>query len=199
MTAALTLLRDEAMALIRATPDLAGFAPLPQALDKVDLPATTLPSVERFLTNPGAPIASTTAFTKATLAAAPDADWRQTYTEAEVGADFLAQYAWMEIWGPSGHFHCDDARAYVAFWGPHLYYDWHQHEAEEIYFLATGNADFEAVGTKGATVKAGETRLHTSNQPHAMTTNMSAILTLVLWRGSGLAGGAHMSPTDAQG
>lgn len=188
MTGALRHLRDEAMALIRETPELAAFCPLPQSLADGGLTPHRTASVDRLLANPGAPAPSTSAFMQAVMAAAPDAEWRQTYSEAQVGADFLARYGWMELWGPSGHFHCDDARAYVAFWGEHLDYAWHWHEAEEMYFVAAGEALFKAEGTQDAVIKAGQTRTHTSDQPHAMITGDAPILTLVLWRGPGLAG-----------
>ncbi|MGB0928770.1 MAG: dimethylsulfonioproprionate lyase family protein [Pikeienuella sp.] len=189
---ALAQLRDEAIALIKATPDLAAFAPLPANLKPADLPPVPLAAVDRFISNPGTHIPATAAFTNAALAAAPFGHWRQTYTEAEVGAHFLAHYGWLELWGPTGHFQCDSARAYVAFWGPGLHYDWHFHQAEEIYFLATGEALFKAEGAEDAIIRTGQTRLHASNQPHATTTSDSSILTLVLWRGEGLAGNARM-------
>jgi mannose-6-phosphate isomerase-like protein (cupin superfamily) len=160
MTATLDHLRDEALALIRGTPDLAAFAPVPQNLVKTELAPSATASVERLLANPGASIMETAAFTQSVLDAAPDANWRQTYTEAQVGADFLAHYGWMELSGPTGQFHCEDARAYVAFWGEHLDHEWHWHEAEEIYFVAAGEALFKAEGEVDASVAAGQTRTH---------------------------------------
>jgi hypothetical protein len=34
----------------------------------------------------------------------------------------------------------------------------------------------------------GDTRMHNSNQPHALTMTDGPILTFVLWRGAGMAG-----------
>ena len=194
---ALARLRDEAMALIRATPALAAFAPVPASPAPADKPARTPSAVQEFLRDPGPSSPATAAFTAAAVAAAPYARWHQTYTEDEVGRAFLDHYAWMELWGPTGHFHCGAARAFVAFWGPGLYYDWHSHEAEEIYFLATGEADFHAQGAEDARIRAGETRTHASFQPHATTVGSRPILTLVLWRGRGLGDMARMQASPA--
>lgn len=188
MTDALDRLRDEAIALVQSTPELAAFAPLPKTTRKVDLPPNRPASVDRLLANPGRSNKTTAAFTAAALEASALADWRQTYTEEQVGADFLARYGWMELWGPTGHFQCDDARAYVAFWGERLDYAWHWHEAEEIYFVAAGAALFKAENEPDAMLSVGQTRSHLSNQPHAMITGEDPILTLVLWRGPGLSG-----------
>jgi mannose-6-phosphate isomerase-like protein (cupin superfamily) len=122
------------------------------------------------------------------------AEWNQTYSEEEVGADFLQRYGWFELVGPKGHFHSDQVRAYIAYWGANLYYPWHQHEAEELYFILAGEAVFEAEGRAPRVLRPGETCLHTSWQPHAMTTKDSAVLALVLWRGAGLEGVPMMGP-----
>ena len=114
------------------------------------------------------------------------AKWRQIYTEAEVGRRFLDNYGSIELVGPSGHFRAQGMRAFIAYWGPGLDYGWHLHEAEELYVILAGEALFEADGLPSAILRPGDTRLHTSNLPHRMTTQASGILTLVLWRGGGL-------------
>ena len=91
-------------------------------------------------------------------------NWRQTYSEAEVG------------------------RAYVGFWGQGLFYPWHHHLAEEIYAVVSGEAYFEAAGDPGVTIGPGECKVHASLQEHALRTPDSPVLSLVLWRGEGLAG-----------
>ena len=123
------------------------------------------------------------------------ADWRQTYTEEKVGADFLNRYGYFELVGPGGHFHSDTVRAYIAYWGDGLYYPWHLHEAEELYCIIAGHALFEAEGLPPQVLGPGDIRVHASNQPHAMTTTDSPVLALVLWRGAGLAGFPRMGRT----
>lgn len=116
------------------------------------------------------------------------AHWKQTYTETEVGSEFLARYGYFELLGPDGHFFSDVLRAYVGYWGPGLRYDWHHHEAEEIYCVLSGAAEFHLDGGRSQWLRRGDTRFHYSNQPHAMTTTVEPVLTFVLWRGRGMTG-----------
>ncbi len=122
---------------------------------------------------------------EAIAATAELANWKVTYTEEEVGADFLARYGYYELFGPTGHFHSTQLRGYVAYWGAGLNYDWHSHQAEELYVTLAGGAQFRVEGNE-AFVGPGQTRLHQSWQSHAMITGDQPILTFVLWRGAGL-------------
>ena len=76
-------------------------------------------------------------------------------------------------------------RGYVAYWGAGLNYDWHSHQAEELYLTLAGGAVFRVDGNE-AFVGSNETRHHESWQSHAMTTTEQPILTFVLWRGDGM-------------
>lgn len=125
--------------------------------------------------------------------AAPFAEWRQSYTSEEVGETFLANYAYSEIVGPQGHFFSDSLRAYIAWWGAELDYPSHAHEAEEIYCILAGHAQFRADGLPEARLGPGDTRVHAPWQRHAMNTTDSPVLTLVLWRGEGLNGLPELS------
>ncbi|MHA7773222.1 dimethylsulfonioproprionate lyase family protein [Roseibium sp. M-1] len=125
---------------------------------------------------------------KAMAEAAAHAEWRLTYTEEQVGAHFLENYGYFELFGPDGHYRTSEARAYVAYWGPWLFYDWHHHEAEELYVIVSGSGLFHLEGGADGLLKRGDTRLHGSWQKHAMTTGDEPILTFVMWRGAGLEG-----------
>ncbi|MCC2113574.1 MAG: cupin domain-containing protein [Hyphomicrobiales bacterium] len=179
---------EAARTLVAATPALAEFAPWPSDAAFVDRPANLLPASGSVAAWKNGDTPQTAALHDAVCAVALVADWRQTYTEAEVGAHFLANYGYFELVGPLGHFHAEGYRAYVAYWGAGLHYPWHMHEAEELYFVIAGGARFEAEGTPPAILGPGDTCRHASNQPHTMTTADAPILTLVLWRGSGLSG-----------
>ncbi|NOD76444.1 MULTISPECIES: dimethylsulfonioproprionate lyase family protein [unclassified Ruegeria] len=113
------------------------------------------------------------------------AHWKQTYTEEEVGADFLNRYGYYELFGPTGHFHSAQLRGYIGYWGAGLNYDWHSHQAEEIYLTLAGGALFKVEGDE-TFVGPNQTRLHSSRQSHAMITTDQPILTFVLWRGDGM-------------
>ncbi len=189
---ALDRLIPAASDLVRATPALRDFvawpaAPSRGALTPQSVPA--IPLIERMSaqTSPRtAPVAD------AVKAAASLAHWQQTYTEAEVGRDFLDRYGWFELLGPTGHFLSNSARAYIAWWGERLHYPMHLHEAEELYYVLAGSAEFHVDGQPAVLVGPEGTRHHAPNQPHAMDTHAEPVLTLVLWRGPGLGGSARM-------
>ena len=69
-------------------------------------------------------------------------NWQRTYKEEEVGSDFLNRYGYYELIGPEGHYHSNKIRGFIAYWGEKLTYDWHSHEAEEIYFILAGSGLF---------------------------------------------------------
>ena len=113
------------------------------------------------------------------------ANWQRTYTEEEVGIDFLNRYGYYELIGTDGHFYSGDLRAFIAYWGENLSYSWHSHEAEELYFVLAGSALFKTERTEKI-LNANESCYHTSWQSHAMVTFSEPVLTFVLWRGSGI-------------
>ena len=59
--------------------------------------------------------------------------------------------------------------------------------------MVSGEAYFEAAGDLGVTLGQGECKEHASLQDHALRTPDSPILSLVLWRGEGLAGDTVIS------
>ena len=71
--------------------------------------------------------------------------------------------------------------------GNGLDYDWHSHEAEEIYLNLGGNAIFRTKEEE-ILLNPNETKMHHSWQSHSMITHKEAILTFVLWRGKGMFG-----------
>ncbi len=176
---------DAARHLHQAHPDLAAFAEWPTDLAPSGLPPSPIPATPlvREFDLPGT--AATQPLVSAIAATAELAHWKLTYTEDEVGADFLARYGYYELFGPTGHFHSTQLRGYVAYWGAGLNYDWHSHQAEELYVTLAGGAHFRVQGDE-AFVGPEQTRLHQSWQSHAMITTGQPILTFVLWRGAGL-------------
>lgn len=174
--------------LHEATPELSAYTPWPTDLVQVPVApvsceASTTIGMQRMRGT-----RATSPVTRALRAAAADLEWRQTYTEAEVGSRFLQTYGYVELFGPGGHFRSRQSRGYIAYWGPDLTYDWHAHEAEELYFGLAGQAVFTAPGSSNVVLRPGEARAHASNQPHFMMTLGFPFLAYVLWRGKGLEG-----------
>lgn len=176
-----------------SVPALAGFVPWPDDLRYVPRPAHALPLIPLLQADPGTTSPQSQPLCDALRAIAPYAEWRHTYTEAEVGGDFLNRFGWFELAGPDGHFITHQTRMTVGYWGPNLYYDWHQHEPEELYSVVSGQAVFRVRDQTDETLSAGGTRLHASQQPHALETRDHPVLTFVLWRGAGLADPPRLS------
>lgn len=169
-----------------STPALVDFAPWPDDLVETDLGHQDIPAepiIEAF-GEPGTDL--TEPVIQAIRHCVPDAFWIQTYTEEEVGRDFLNRYGYFELFGPTGHFITNRLRGYAAYWGNGLDYGWHNHKAEEIYFCLAGEGLFKAEGEEDCSVTAGETKYHASNQMHAMTTSAQPFLCLAFWRGDGM-------------
>lgn len=175
-------------------PEARAFCDWPDDLVWADLPPHPLPSAAHVLSNPGASGAGSDALLQALQAVVGDVEWRHTYTAEEVGQTFLDHFCWCELAGPEGHFLTDQARITVGYWGPGLFYPRHQHQPEELYTIVSGRALFHADGEADIWLAPGETRLHLSNQPHAMTTEADPVLTLVFWRGDGLANPPAITP-----
>ncbi|WP_166416872.1 dimethylsulfonioproprionate lyase family protein [Cochlodiniinecator piscidefendens] len=172
----------------RAVPELDAFIRWPSSMAYNPRDRNLIAGVEELRAHPGCASALTMPLQRALIAAAEDVEWRLTYSEEEVGADFLSRFGWFELAGPhEGHFITDETRMTVGYWGPNLHYPWHLHEPEELYFIVSGEAMFEVEGQAPKLLRAGDTAFHGANQPHAMTTHDSGLLAFVLWRGAGLA------------
>ena len=168
-----------------ATPALSAFALWPQDL----IPNNLAPEPCPLVANLGAMAdIATHPILTALITAAPSLRWKQSYTAEEVGHPFLETYGYVELFGPDGQFHSATSRGYIGIWGPGLTYDWHAHEAEEMYYCLAGDGVFIADGVPSVHLRPGATRTHHSNQRHMMVTLENPIFTYVVWRGAGLAG-----------
>lgn len=177
---------------VRATPDLAGFARWPQNARFSPRPPAPVPATRQLAGWTEGTAPETAELHHGARMVAPLAEWRLAYSEADAGAHMLANYGFFELAGTRGHFLAEGVRAYLAYWGPGLHYDWHLHEAEEIYYVVSGQALFEAAGEAPAMLGPGQTRAHAANQPHAMTTTDQPLLAVILWRGEGMNGSPRM-------
>ena len=108
--------------------------------------------------------------------------WKQTYDEKDAGKDFLDKYGYFELFGPTGHFVTNKMALYVIFFDTENFYTWHNHEAEELYFVISGSAKFESKGDQSEILTPLKSRFHKSFQPHSLTTYNNKCLSLVVWR-----------------
>jgi quercetin dioxygenase-like cupin family protein len=114
--------------------------------------------------------------------AAPELEWRQTYTDLEVDRGFLENYAWTELIGPRAGHPAAELAVGLLLLGPHTTYPPHRHEAEEIYLPVSGAAEWcagQGVWTRRA---PGALIHHAREEIHAMRTAAEPLLALYLWR-----------------
>jgi hypothetical protein len=128
------------------------------------------------------------------LAAEPWLHWQQTYSEAEVGANFLANYGWCHLAGVGGPILVPGVRIFLGYWGPGLDYQLHWHAPEELYLPLAGRALFRSEGCDPRWVGPGDAVFHKSNQPHATEMGTAPFLALILWRGVDLAVDLTITP-----
>lgn len=119
----------------------------------------------------------------ALIAVKDGALWRETYKDTNIGDDFMNRFGCYELFGWNGHFHCQSTRGFIVYSPGGLYYPWHHHPAEEMYFILAGEAEFATEGNAAKMLKPGDTVFHAENQPHNMATNENGVLAWVQWRG----------------
>ena len=112
----------------------------------------------------------------------PYVNWEQGYEKNDVGKDFLNKYGFFELIGPSGHFKTTEMALYVNYLCKNAYYPWHNHDAEELYFIVSGEAKFESKNQNTEILSSTNTRLHKSFESHAITTDQKPVLSFVIWK-----------------
>ena len=129
----------------------------------------------------------------AIIAASADMRWNRTYSEAEVGADFLQRYGWFDIIAPKGPFTLDcGRRVMVGVWGEGLDYQAHWHDPAEVYIPISGSATFWAEGTGHRVDGVGDAVFHGPNQKHATHFDQSPFIALILWQAEDLGARLHI-------
>lgn len=184
-------------ALIASRPILSGF--VSDALDGLVLTCSQphrLPATDLIAGCARQASAETEALTRAILAAAPHMHWQQSYSEAQVGAQYLANYGWFNLVSPEGPFQSDSLRVSLGYWGKGLRYPRHRHAPEEIYCVVAGGARFETDGRQPIEAAPGDLIHHPSNIWHGMAMDRAPLLAMAFWRGSGLVA---ISQLEAEG
>jgi mannose-6-phosphate isomerase-like protein (cupin superfamily) len=173
----------EARAAHAAYPALAGFARFPDDLRPQKViphhirPSALMQADTGLFTSRLAPLRD------ALIAAAPHAQWRETYKHTDIGQDFLDRFGCYCLIGKGGAFDSRKMWSYVVYMPAGLHYRWHHHPAEELYMVIAGEAEFLREGEAPEFLREGGTSFHASNQPHAMQTHDHPVMALVLWRG----------------
>ena len=174
-------LKQETFLLWSNNKKLNEFVKLPNNLTYNDISNYNLESV-KILDNWEPDDSSIKQIHKLIKEVSPYAHWKQTYDEKDVGKSFLDKFAYFEFFGPAGHFLTNEMSLYVIFFDKETYYTWHNHEAEELYFVISGNAKFESKDDKSEVLYKSRTRFHKSFQPHSLTTLNYKFLCFVVWK-----------------
>jgi hypothetical protein len=112
--------------------------------------------------------------------------WGQNYGAADFGAAFQARYGFMELIGPRGPFVAEEIACGLLMFAPDTEYPQHRHEAEEIYVVLAGRAEWRA-GAEDYAIAAPGAVLHRRPwSPHATRMGSEPMLALYLWRGGDL-------------
>jgi len=131
--------------------------------------------------------------------AAPSLAWRQSYSEREVGAAFLQNYGWSELFGPTERRAGAQISCGVLVLGPHTLYPHHRHEAEEVYLPLSGTAQWQQGDEIWRQQAPGTLIHHLSEEPHAMRTGEQALLAMYLWYGTDLTQKARLDAAARDG
>jgi mannose-6-phosphate isomerase-like protein (cupin superfamily) len=114
--------------------------------------------------------------------------WEQSYKKEDgvVSAAMLAAYGFAEIIGKKGPFVSDRIRAGIGIYGPNIVYPRHQHQAEEVYIVLAGSAEFKVGDRAAATRQVGDVIFVASNTPHGFCTSDQSLVIYYLWQAGDL-------------
>lgn len=173
---------EEVTKLHQTNEDIRAFGDFPDDFKWQELPAYEIPGALLMAEDKSLNTNSFKDLRDAFIAPWQEANWRETYRDTDIGEDFLSRFACYELFGHQGHFHTEKMRGFLLYSDANLYYPWHHHPAEELYFIIAGEASFATEGNEPRLLKSGDTAFHASNQPHNMQTHDKGVLAYVLWR-----------------
>jgi len=108
--------------------------------------------------------------------------WREV-EPSRIPASFVGAHAFCELTGPDGLVPAHDFRTGLYLQVPGYRYRDHSHEAEEVYLVLSGTADWRA-GTGAFEPRApGSLIHHRAGETHAMHTGPEPLLALWGWLG----------------
>jgi len=114
--------------------------------------------------------------------------WEQSYRKQDglVPDAMLDGYGFAEVIGLRGPFVSERIRAGIGIWGPRIGYPKHRHDAEEVYILLSGSAEFEFDEGSRLTANAGEVVHVEPNRWHGFRTRDENLVVYYLWQAGDL-------------
>ncbi|UCH75051.1 MAG: cupin domain-containing protein, partial [Rhodospirillales bacterium] len=155
--------------------------PAPRAVVPAPLPVLDWLPQTRGCAGPG-----TQALVERIAAAADTLPWGQNYDASDFGAAFQARYGFMELIGPRGPLAASEIACGLLLFAPETEYPQHRHEAEELYVVLAGRAEWRAGDESYAVAPPGAVLHRPSWIPHAMRMGAEPMLALYLWRSGDL-------------
>jgi len=119
--------------------------------------------------------------------------WEQSYRKEDdvVPEAMLEGYAFAETIGMQGPFVSERIRAGIGIWGPEIVYPRHQHQAEEIYIVLAGSAEFKIGEAEVSRRSTGDVVYVESNTPHGFRTTDQSLVVYYLWQAGDLRQISH--------
>lgn len=164
-----------------ASPTTRDFCPFPDNLTSTSCPAHDHPACAAFQSADFGPTPFADAVT-ALKTIALHAHWRETYKDTDIGQDFLDRFGCFCLIGPNAPWTSQKMHGFLVFVPPDLWYPWHHHVAEELYFVFAGSGTFRLHGQNDRQLGPGDAIFHGANQPHALQTTDHPVLAWELWR-----------------
>ena len=180
-TAAFETVLQQIRALHLSVPALDAFAAFPEEVTETPNRPRPIPAAALFDETATA-VENAHPLTRALQAAAPDAYWRDTYADTDIGQHFLDRFGCFCMIGPNAPWTSETLWAFMVHMPPGLDYTWHYHPAEELYVVIDGEAEFRRAGLPSERLRRGGSSFHASNQPHAMRTFDQPVVAYVAWR-----------------
>ena len=168
-------------------PALRHFAPLPDHFARQELTPITNLSHTLLMQDKALQATELAALQSALLDASHSMAWRTIYTAPEGAANqdlyaFSSKLGCYAITGDDSPFASLSVRIFLVYMPAGLYYPWHKHPAEELYFGISGSAIFRRDGAEDEVLTEGKSLFHESDQPHAIETTDQPFLSLAIWR-----------------
>ena len=112
--------------------------------------------------------------------------FNQTYTEDDIGAEFLKQYGWIKFIGPDAYWDSNVLSGGLVLFGDDVSYPEHWMEAEGLYYIISGTSDWYREDLGWTKRVAGEWVIHRSNVKHGLKTTAEPLLLMYILRGENL-------------
>lgn len=194
--AAYHALLDQTRALVADTSSLREFVgDAMECLHYTPRPPRSLPVIPQITACTARTAVATAPLSDTIREVAPLLHWEQTYSEAQVGAHFLANYGWFNLVSPEGAFVNADMRVSVGYWAKGLVYPGHRHPPEELYCVLAGGGRFQTEGRPPVEAGPGTLVHHPPNIFHGMALHSEPLLAMSFWKGEALLAASALGPT----